>query len=228
MTTRIALIRSTQIIIDLFMLSAAIWLGYFIRFDWDVPPLMLRSLVFLWPYVIGIEYAMLFAFGVHRYVWRYVGLREVSRILLATLAATVILLGVRASMSLWFHEMAQHAVLPYGVIAINFTLSFLGVAGVRAGRRLSSEKSKADSRRKRGMDAVPTLLIGAGQGGLIVAKEIDSEARWCTAFPWWAPSTRCRRWRARSEPSRRSLPSRTRTARRCAASPSSARSAGST
>jgi FlaA1/EpsC-like NDP-sugar epimerase len=174
MTTRIALIRSTQIIIDLFMLSAAIWLGYFIRFDWDVPPLMLRSLVFLWPYVIGIEYAMLFAFGVHRYVWRYVGLREVSRILLATLAATVILLGVRASMSLWFHEMAQHAVLPYGVIAINFTLSFLGVAGVRAGRRLSSEKSKADSRRKRGMDAVPTLLIGAGQGGLIVAKEIDS------------------------------------------------------
>ena len=114
-------------------------------------------------------------------MWRYVGLREVSRILLATLAATLILLGFRASMTWWLVELSQHAVLPYGVIAINFTLSFLGVAGVRAGRRLSSEKSKADSRRKRGIDSVPTLLIGAGQGGLIVAKEIDGRAYGSTA-----------------------------------------------
>src|SRR5262249_6858376 len=62
----------------------------------------------------------------------------------------------------------------YGVIAINFTLSFLGVAGVRTVRRLLSEKSKADSRRLRGVDPVPTLLVGAGQGGVLVAKEIEN------------------------------------------------------
>lgn len=174
MTTRIALIRGTQVAIDLAALSVALWFGYFIRFDWDVPPFMLRSLLFLWPYVVALEYGLLLAFGVHRYVWRYVGLREVSRILLAASAATLVLIALRASVSVWFVEASQHAVLPYGVIAINFTLSFLGVAGVRAFRRLASEKSKADSRRQRGVAPIPTLLIGAGQGGLVVAKELDS------------------------------------------------------
>jgi FlaA1/EpsC-like NDP-sugar epimerase len=174
LTTRVALIRGTQVIIDLLALSVAIWLGFFIRFDWEVPPLMLRSLLYLWPYVVGIQYTCFFAFGVHRYVWRYVGLREVSRILLASAAATLVLLTLRASLTFWFSNLARHAVLPYGVIAINFTLSFLCVTGVRAGRRLISEKSKADSRRKRALDQVRTLLIGAGQGGLLVAKELEN------------------------------------------------------
>jgi FlaA1/EpsC-like NDP-sugar epimerase len=171
-STRVALIRGTQVVIDLFALSAAVWLGFFIRFDWDLPPIMLRSVLFLWPYVVGLEYALLFAFGVHRYVWRYVGLREASRILISVTTATLVLIALRASVGLWFEELARHAILPYGVIAINFTLSFLGVTGVRAGRRLLSEKSKADSLRKRGGEPVRTLLIGAGQGGLLVAKEI--------------------------------------------------------
>jgi hypothetical protein len=44
-STRVALIRGTQVVIDLFALSAAIWLGFFIRFDWALPPIMLRALV---------------------------------------------------------------------------------------------------------------------------------------------------------------------------------------
>jgi FlaA1/EpsC-like NDP-sugar epimerase len=171
-STRITVLRSTQVAIDLCVLSAALWVGFYIRFDWDVPPAMLRTLLVLWPYVVGIEYLVLFAHGVPRYVWRYVGLREVSRILSASAAATFLLLILRAGGGHWWSELAKQVVLPYGVIAINFTLTFLGIAGVRTLRRLLSEKSKADSRRQRGVDPVPTLLVGAGQGGVLVAKEI--------------------------------------------------------
>jgi FlaA1/EpsC-like NDP-sugar epimerase len=84
------------------------------------------------------------------------------------------LVCVRAAGAAFLPEYARHAVLPYGVIAINFTLAFLGICGVRAGRRLLSERSKADSRRRRDMAATPTLLIGAGQGGISVAKQIEN------------------------------------------------------
>jgi FlaA1/EpsC-like NDP-sugar epimerase len=45
---------------------------------------------------------------------------------------------------------------------------------VRTLRRLLSEKSKADSGRQRGVEPVPTLLVGAGLGGVLVAKEITN------------------------------------------------------
>jgi FlaA1/EpsC-like NDP-sugar epimerase len=173
-STRIAMLRGIQVAIDQCVLSAALWVAFYIRFDWDLPPAMLRSLLVLWPYVVGIEYVVLFAHGVPRYVWRYVGLREVSRILSATAAATLLLLCLRAAGGHWWPKLTQQALLPYGVIAINFTLSFLGIAGVRTLRRLLSEKSKADSRRQRGVEPVPTLLFGAGQAGVQVAKEIEN------------------------------------------------------
>ena len=139
MSTRIAVLRGIQVAIDQCVLSAALWVAFYIRFDWELPESMLRSLLVLWPYVVGIEYVVLFVHGVPRYVWRYVGLREVSRILSATAAATLLLLCLRAAGGHWLPKLTQQALLPYGVIAINFTLSFLGIAGVRSLRRLLSE-----------------------------------------------------------------------------------------
>jgi FlaA1/EpsC-like NDP-sugar epimerase len=174
MTTRITVLRGIQITMDLCVLSAALWLGYLIRFDWAPPASMWRSLLVLWPYVVALEYTLLLIHGVPRYVWRYVGLREVVRILLACMVATLLLSGLRAGAGQWLGELARSVVLPYGVIAINFTLSFLGIAGVRTARRLLSEKSKTDSRRQEGRTAVPTILVGAGQSGVQIAKEIET------------------------------------------------------
>src|SRR6185436_9064729 len=62
-STRITALRSIQVAIDLCVLSAALWVGFYVRFDWDVPQSMLRSLLVLWPYVVGIEYVVLVADG---------------------------------------------------------------------------------------------------------------------------------------------------------------------
>ncbi|HKO91937.1 MAG TPA: hypothetical protein VJU61_12330, partial [Polyangiaceae bacterium] len=108
MSTRVALLRAIQVAIDLCVLSSALWLGFFIRFDWQLPAPMLRSLLVLWPYVVGLEYITLFAFGVPRYVWRYVGLREVSRILVATATVTLVLSAARSGGAIWFSNLARH------------------------------------------------------------------------------------------------------------------------
>ena len=172
--TRLAF-RTAQHVADLLVLSAALALSFLLRFDFDLPQQMLKRLLFLWPYVVLLEWVILTAAGVPKFAWRYVGLREASRILTATGVAAVILLVLRLLTGLWVGQVGwlQYGLLPMGVITANFGLAFLGVTGIRALRRLAFERAQ---RRRRGpaKSQVPTLLIGAGRAGLQVAKELAS------------------------------------------------------
>ncbi|HVY27457.1 MAG TPA: nucleoside-diphosphate sugar epimerase/dehydratase [Polyangiaceae bacterium] len=171
--TRILVFRTAQILIDLLVLSAALWLAFLLRFDWELPTQMLKRAMFLWPYVVGLQYFSLMLMGVPRFAWRYVGLREAIRIFGAVGAVTAFFFMLRlvAGVVQYRWGYAQYALLPLGVIAADSALAFLGVVGVRVVRRVGSEEVQ---RRKlvRHTDAKPTLLLGAGQEGLLVAKEI--------------------------------------------------------
>jgi FlaA1/EpsC-like NDP-sugar epimerase len=170
--------RSTQIAIDFAVLSLALWAAFFLRFEGVPPALHLKRLVFVWPYVVGFQYAVLAGFGVPRYAWRYVGLREVSRIFTALGLSAVALLAVRlviGSVDLSFAP-ARYAAVPIGVVVIDLALAFLGVAGVRTLRRVMVERARSrDLRAAPGgspRDATRTLLVGAGSAGWLVAREI--------------------------------------------------------
>jgi FlaA1/EpsC-like NDP-sugar epimerase len=166
--------KTAQLALDLAVLSGALLLAFLWRFDWDIPPSWVPRLFFAWPYVVGFEYAVLLAFGVHRFAWRYIGLREAVRILAATFVAGFVLLSARymgaAAVDEWPH--AQYAILPLGVILNNLALSFLGVAGIRISRRLQAERRAHHRRPRAAGDAKRTLLVGAGTAGVLVAKEI--------------------------------------------------------
>ncbi|MBI3181706.1 MAG: polysaccharide biosynthesis protein [Myxococcales bacterium] len=167
--------RSTQALIDAGALALALWLAFLIRFDWDLPLQMLKRVAFTWPYVVAFQYLALVGFGVPRFAWRYVGLRETQRIFFATAGASGVLLAVRllagALVESFGH--AQYALLPIGVILIDFILAFLGVTGVRVLRRLLAERAESVSRRAIDRAETATMLIGAGQAGLLVAKELS-------------------------------------------------------
>jgi FlaA1/EpsC-like NDP-sugar epimerase len=171
--TRILVFRTAQLVIDLLVLSLAFWLAFLLRFDWELPTQMLKRAVFLWPYVVGLQYVALMLMGIPRFAWRYVGLREAIRIMGATAVATAVFFVVRlAAGAIQYHwGYAQYALLPLGVIAADASLAFLGTVGVRVVRRVGSEQFER-SKRARSTDAKLTLLLGAGQEGLLVAKEI--------------------------------------------------------
>lgn len=171
--SRVVFSRMGQAVIDLGTLAIAFWVAFLVRFDGDIPPPMFKRLVFSLPYVVALEFGALTLFGVRRFAWRYVGLHEVGRVLLAVFAATSVLLAFRLSAGgLVEHALWLRATLiPTGVIAINVGLAFLGVVGVRAIRRLSAERSEAVRRRPAVADE-PTILVGAGQAGVLVAREL--------------------------------------------------------
>ncbi|MFW5878212.1 MAG: polysaccharide biosynthesis protein [Myxococcota bacterium] len=177
------LTRSTQTAIDLAILAMAFWLAFLLRFELDLSPGMLKRAMLLWPWVVLGQYAVMYVVGVPRFSWRYVGLREANRIFLALGISSLFLLAGRFGAP-YLMELAhwlRHLSIPIGVVLIDFMLAFMGIAGVRILRRLAGERANTESRRRQANGdgcepcrPVPTLLIGAGEAGVMVAKEIAS------------------------------------------------------
>jgi FlaA1/EpsC-like NDP-sugar epimerase len=169
------LTRTSQVMVDLVVLAAAYFLAFVLRFEGWPELWMLKRFVLNWPYVVALQYLGLMAFGVHRFAWSYVGLREASRIVLAVGLSAAMLFVLRfVSTKLQpTYSFAQYSHTPGGVILLDFALAVLGVAGVRVLRRMHAERTGALRRAARAVvSEQPTLLIGAGQAGVSVAREI--------------------------------------------------------
>jgi FlaA1/EpsC-like NDP-sugar epimerase len=166
--------RTTQAAIDLAILSLAYWAAWLFRFDLQLPLQMFKRAMFAWPYVAGLEYGVLVLFAVPRFAWRYFSLREAVRVAqAAALVATVLIIArlVGSPLSSTLPH-SQYAMIPVGVTALNCALSIFGIGGIRATRRIWAEQASSKLHRRSSKALVPTLLIGAGQAGALVAKEI--------------------------------------------------------
>ncbi|MBW3665736.1 MAG: polysaccharide biosynthesis protein [Actinobacteria bacterium] len=166
--------RIARTAIDLGLLALAYAAAFFIRFDTVVPPESLERMLVTLPAVVGVKYFALAATGVTQASWRYVSLRDVIRIYVALAASSGLLLLIRFGVPL-VNDGAPitQVTIPAGVILIDFVLATLLVGGVRAARRLISERSASRSiapaeKIKR------TVLVGAGQAGVMVARELAS------------------------------------------------------
>ncbi len=167
--------RVAQTIVDVGVLTLAFALAFALRFDFDLSGQMFKRAVFVLPYAVSLEFVVLNIFGVPRFAWRYVGLREVGRIALATGAAASVFLVFRliAGDAMLETPAVQYAVIPVGVIVINATLMLLGTGGVRVLRRLLHERH-AIRRHSNTTTSTRILLIGAGRAGVQVARELKS------------------------------------------------------
>jgi FlaA1/EpsC-like NDP-sugar epimerase len=164
--------QSVQAAFDLAVLSAAYWLGLLFRFEFAVPAAWQRPALIGWPYVVVVGYVMLSALGVPRLSWRYISLREAARIAFAGGFATTLLIAMRG-LRFALPVLREFAIVPYSVLCMSFFLGFVGLVGVRATRRIFGEIAER-KRRAVGRKRERVLLIGAGQAGVMVAREIAS------------------------------------------------------
>lgn len=171
-TTRLRILRTLRILIDLGALSVAYWLAYLARFDGDLPLQYLKYAAFGWAYIVGAQYFALWTLGVPRLSWRYVSLVDLKRIIvgIAVVSCGLALLRTLREPLVKAIPHARYVVVPYGVILINFVFAVTSVLGVRILRRVLAEPSKAE----RALPQVPIILIGAGAGGALLARELLS------------------------------------------------------
>jgi FlaA1/EpsC-like NDP-sugar epimerase len=168
------LTRGLQVFGDLVTLSLAYWLAFLFRFEFRLPYDWDHVALLNWPYVVALEYLILSLLGVPTFSWRYVSLREVQRIALSIGLATTVLTALRLGLK-WggVGGSISFFVIPLGVLAMNAVLALVGLVLMRALRRLQGE---ATERRRRAVQGTRTrvLLVGAGEGGVMVARQIEA------------------------------------------------------
>lgn len=162
--------RRIQVLLDVLAIAGAFGLAYVFRFEFAIPPSHVHNLLVQLPWVVLVQVAALFAFGVYNLIWRYVGLAELRKFVGASFVGAVPLLVGRVALP----EGLRDFRVPVSVTLMTAIFTFGGVLGLRVLRRIVYERfeRQASAReRKRGVRK-PVLLVGAGRAGVLAVREI--------------------------------------------------------
>jgi FlaA1/EpsC-like NDP-sugar epimerase len=164
--------RQAQFVLDLATLTIAFVLAYLLRFDFRIPSEYRLHLWTQLPYVVLIQFVMLFLTGIYTFVWRFVGLAEVAAFVRAAAFSALPLLALRLGLP----EPTRSWKIPLSIILMDTLLAFGGLLALRVGRRMIYEQERRRRRETReSVDLRRVLLIGAGQAGIVVAREIQRQ-----------------------------------------------------
>lgn len=159
--------RILQVALDAIAFSLAILGAYLIRFDGSLMPLYLHQLSIFLPIIVTLRVVSNWVFGVYRRLWRYTGLTEVLELGCSVLSVTTIVLIARG---LQRFEVDKHQ-LSFSIIFIECGLAFILAGILRVARRLQTEHSQR--RHWRQPVRKRALLVGAGEAGQMVARELS-------------------------------------------------------
>ncbi|MBI5210969.1 MAG: hypothetical protein HY927_13450 [Elusimicrobia bacterium] len=164
--------RLLEILLDVAVMVLCFGLANALRFDFEIPPGFVTTMVRSLPLVIMASLSSFFAAGVYKGSWRYAGVSELGGYLAASFvsAVTSVFLAV---LVFRFENFSRSVFLIYG------TLLFVCVALSRFSFRLIG--SAVLSMRPVPAEALTTLIYGAGEGGALVIEEL-AKPRFNRAF----------------------------------------------
>lgn len=145
---------------DLAIVLLAWSLAFVLRFESldRIPPEHASQYVRYLALLPLLRVALFGAFGLYRQVWRYVGLGDVAAMVQAVLAGTAVLALV---------DLLLDDRLPRSVLALEGLLTLGGLAGMRFVSRAWAER-----RARPGAEAIRTLVVGAGDAGELLVRDM--------------------------------------------------------
>jgi FlaA1/EpsC-like NDP-sugar epimerase len=149
---------------DALVVVVAFGLAEAARFDGHVKLADRNAFVRFLPVVLAAYMVALYVTGVHRRIWLYANSRD-TRAMVDAAVLAVIVIGTADFVD------PDSRPLPFSVVIVGTVFALIGLLGVRRAR--SMRKS-----RKRGGDVIKVLIVGAGQGGQIVAAELNDNPDW--------------------------------------------------
>lgn len=136
------------------------FIAFFLRFEMEIPERYIDSLLKVIVFVLIAKLAVFAIFKMYRIIWEFASIGEMIRIFGATLAANVL------SSSLMMF-MAQG--LPRSTYPLVLILDIIVIGGIRfLPRIIKSQESGSPISR----NIKKTLIVGAGDAGVLVAKEL--------------------------------------------------------
>ncbi|MCW9024891.1 MAG: polysaccharide biosynthesis protein [Gammaproteobacteria bacterium] len=155
-TSRLLLVS----IYDFLTIPLAWSLAYLLRFNLEtIPEPFYRDALWTLPVLIITQTLVYRWFGLYRGIWRFASIPDFIRIIKAVAVGVVISLFVVFILN-------RIEGIPRSIFPLYGILLFLFLAGARLGYRIFKDRMILDKNGK------PVLIVGAGRGGQIVAKEL--------------------------------------------------------
>jgi len=171
-----------QLLVDGLLVALAYFLAYRLRFDNALPSRYQELFEATIPWVVPVMLVVLAAFGLYQRLWTFVGQRDYEAVVKGVVVSTLVVVGAitllhpveTAPKVVFKHstfQLVNSAVaIPASVVALFFLLSLTMLIGARFLVHLIVEGRVRSFRV--GKDAREVLIVGGGQGGRLVVREL--------------------------------------------------------
>lgn len=156
-------------ILDAVIVTASMLCGFIVRFDFSFSDAIASELfpnfIKFLPIRIAICLITLCLFKAYNIIWRFIGMSDVARVTSAVIVmdiATLIismLIGMNMSKTVYF---------------LSLVFDLIAVTGLRVSYRIARRLVFNIGSRKIGSDLINTMIIGAGETGLMAIKQLHS------------------------------------------------------
>ncbi|MGI5912506.1 MAG: polysaccharide biosynthesis protein [Syntrophomonadaceae bacterium] len=150
------------IIFDALLVTASVYLALLLRFDGQIQAPFDQSFISLIPWFSIISLVNLYFFRIYHRMWQYASLGELYSIIKAVSTSMLIVVVLIYTVPL--------ATLPRSVYILSWGLMIGLIGGSRLGWRILRDYIIKDI----SSVAKPTLIIGAGDAGALVARELKN------------------------------------------------------
>lgn len=169
------------LILDALLLGGSWYLAYLLRFSFAVPAESMGMAVRLLPFVVLIKMVAFYFFHLYQGMWRYTSIIDLFNIIKASVFSTLVIL----SLFILSHNFAGFS---RSIFVIDCVLTILFVSGIRVALRMYFEITTGEgdnshltgrlfSLNKKRKDAINLLIIGAGDSGEKIHREIRDNSR---------------------------------------------------
>jgi FlaA1/EpsC-like NDP-sugar epimerase len=167
---------------DTFLISAAFFLSHLVRFDFAIPYNFQIVFLRMLPFVLITKFVCFYFFDLYRGMWRYTSIADLLNVIKASTISTLILITF---ILLRFRFIG----IPRSVFLIDWCFTILIISGFRLAVRILFEtinesqswldtfRSFLGSVNRKIPDSINLLIIGAGDCGEKILREIRDNAR---------------------------------------------------
>ena len=166
---KIANIRTVLAFLHDVAAAVLAWSGsYWLRLNLEIPGYWMEGMLGALPFIVALQAASFLAFGLYRGIWRYASLPDLKRIVQAVTVAALIAPIV-------FYMLRFPAAIPRSVLVLDPILLIVIMAGSRILYRSWKERRLYGIRK---LQAKPVLVLGAGDAGVNLLKELSVSHEW--------------------------------------------------
>jgi len=160
-------LRTVAVVLHDLAAALTAWAGaYWLRFNFDIPAVFMEAMINSMAIVVIVQGGVFHAFGLYRSIWRFVGLRDLKRILMA--AGTAIL---TVSAVLFMTQRLE--LIPRSVLLLDFILLVLFIGGARFTYRAWKDGHFISRN-----EGKPVIVIGAGEAAIALLRELGQGSEW--------------------------------------------------